>query len=82
MLRTEETEKIIISIASRREASDSITDSSVLSNPTDAQNVYCLGLCGRDICPKSTACPGTFNPELLVSIKLVTFFMKNDLKKC
>ena len=27
----------------------------VLSNPADAQNVSCLGLCGRDICPKSSA---------------------------
>ena len=34
-------------------ASDSITGSSVLSNPADAQIVSCLGLCGRDICPKS-----------------------------
>ena len=39
--------------ASWRGASDSITDSSVLSNPADAQNVSCLGLCGRDICPKA-----------------------------
>ena len=36
-------------------ASDSITDSPTLSNPADAQNVSCLGLCGRDICPKSSA---------------------------
>ena len=42
-------------IASRRGASDSVTDSSVLSNPTDAQNVFCMGLCDRDICPKSSA---------------------------
>ena len=42
-------------IASRRGASDSVTDSSVLSNPVDAQNVSCLGLCGRNICPKSSA---------------------------
>ena len=41
--------------ASRRGASDSVTDSSVPSNPADAQNVSCLGLCGRDICPKSSA---------------------------
>ena len=41
--------------ASRRGASDSVTDSSVLSNPADDQNVSCLGLCGRDICPKSFA---------------------------
>ena len=33
----------------------SVTDSSTLSNPADAQNVSCLGLCGRDICPKSSA---------------------------
>ena len=31
-------------IVSRRGASDSVTDSSVLSNPADAQNVSCLGL--------------------------------------
>ena len=41
--------------ANRRGASDSVTDSSVLSNPADAQNVSFLGLCGRDICPKSSA---------------------------
>ena len=41
--------------ASRRGASDSITDSSVISRPVDAQNVFGLGLCGRDICPKSSA---------------------------
>ena len=40
---------------SLRGASDSVTDSSVLSNPADAHNVSCLGLCGRDICPKSSA---------------------------
>ena len=39
----------------RRGAFDSVTDSSVLSNSADAQNVSCLGLCGRDICPKSSA---------------------------
>ena len=38
-----------------REASDSETNSSMLSNPADAQNVSCLGLCGRNICPKSSA---------------------------
>ena len=50
--------------------SNSITDSSMLSSPADAQNVSCLGLWGRDICPKSSALygPGTFNPQLLVSI--------------
>ena len=39
---------------SRRGASDSVTDFSVLSNPFDAQNVSCLGLYGREICPKSS----------------------------
>ena len=41
--------------ASQRGASDRVNDSSMLSNPADAQNVSCLGLCGRDICPKSSA---------------------------
>ena len=41
--------------AIRRGTSESVTDSSVLSNLADAQNVSCLGLCGRDICPKSSA---------------------------
>ena len=36
-------------------ASDSATDSSTLSNPADAQNVSCLGLCGKDICLKCYA---------------------------
>ena len=54
----------------RRGASDSVTDSSTLSNPADAQNVSYLGLCGRDICPKSSALygPGTFNQQLLLFI--------------
>ena len=42
-------------IASLRGASDSVTDSSILSSPVDVQNVSCLGLCGRDICSKSSA---------------------------
>ena len=41
--------------ASQRWGSDSVTDSSVLSNPAEAQNVSCLGLYGRDICTKSSA---------------------------
>ena len=51
-------------------ASDSVTDSLVLSKSANAQNHSCLGLCGRDICPKSSASfgPGTFNAELLVFI--------------
>ena len=51
-------------------ASDSDANLSALSNPADAQNVSCLGLCGRDICPKSYASydPGTLNPHLSVSI--------------
>ena len=43
------------SIASRRGASDNITDSSVLSDLADTQNVSCLGLCGRDIYLKNSA---------------------------
>ena len=39
----------------QRGASDNITDFSMLSNPAGAQNISCLGLCGRDICPKSNA---------------------------
>ena len=46
---------LLYDVASRRGASGSVTDSSVLSNPADAQNVSCLGLCGRDIRPKSSA---------------------------
>ena len=46
---------ILASNSSWRGASDSVTDSSVLSNPADAQNISCLGLCGRDICLKSSA---------------------------
>ena len=35
-------------------ASDSVTTNfSALSNLADAQNVSCLGLCGRDICLKA-----------------------------
>ena len=41
--------------ANRRGASDSVTNSSVLSNPADSQNISYLGLCGRDICPKGSA---------------------------
>ena len=59
--------------ANQRGASDSVANLSALSNPADAQNVSCLGLCGRDICPKSYASygPGTFNPQLSVSIYIV-----------
>ena len=32
------------------EASNSVTNLSVLLSPTDAQNVSCLGIYGRDIC--------------------------------
>ena len=60
---------VYIGQASRREASDSVTDSSVLSNHADAQNVSCLGLCGYFLgyLPAWYG-PSTFNPELLVSI--------------
>ena len=40
---------------SQRRASDSVTGFSVHSKPADVQNVSCLGLCGKDICPKSSA---------------------------
>ena len=50
-------------IANQREASNSVTDSLALSNPADAQNVSCLGLCSKDICPKISGL-GTFNPHL------------------
>ena len=36
-----------------RGASDSVTDSSVLSNSADTQNVSCLGLSGTIIFPKT-----------------------------
>ena len=36
-------------------ASDSATDSSTLSNPTEALNVSCLELCGRSICSRNSA---------------------------
>ena len=39
----------------QRGKSDSVANFPALSNPTDAQNVSCLGLCGSDICPKSFA---------------------------
>ena len=45
-------QKSFVVTASWRGASDSVTDSPVISNPTDPQNVSCLGLCGRDICPE------------------------------
>ena len=44
-----------IQISSQHGTSDSITDLSMLSNPAGAQNVSCLGLCGRDNCPKNYA---------------------------
>ena len=44
-----------IKLASQRGAPDSVANFSSLSNPADAQNVSCLGLCGRDISPKSYA---------------------------
>ena len=39
----------------QRGASDCVANFSVLSNPADAQNASCLGLCGKDMCPKSYA---------------------------
>ena len=43
------------SIASHRGASDSVANSSALSDPVDSQNISCLGHCGRDIYPKTYA---------------------------
>ena len=40
---------------SQRGVSDSVTESSLISKPADAQNVSYLGLCGRYICPKRSA---------------------------
>ena len=42
-------------LVSQHGASDSVASFSALSNPPDTQNVSCLGLCGRDICPKNYA---------------------------
>ena len=47
--------KLTIYTIYRRGTSDSVTDFSVFSNPVDAQNVSCLGLCGSEICPKISA---------------------------
>ena len=55
-------------------ASDSVTNFSALSNPADTQNVSCLGLCGRDICPKSYASYGLgpgYSQSSIVSIYIV-----------
>ena len=39
---------------SQHEASDSVNANfSAFSNPADAQNVFCMGLCGEDVCPKN-----------------------------
>ena len=48
----------------------SVTDFSVLSNFVATQNISCMGLCGRNICPKCYHYHGldTFNPQLAVSI--------------
>ena len=57
-------------LTNQRGAFDSIANFSALSNPFDDQNVSCLGLCGTDIWPKNSAYfgPGTFNPQLFVSM--------------
>ena len=48
-----------------------VIEFTVLSNPVNAQNISCLGLCGRDICPKGYGWYklGTFNPILSVFIR-------------
>ena len=42
-------------LASQRGASDSFAYVLLLSNSADVYIASCLGLCGRDICPKSYA---------------------------
>ena len=63
-------ENWIISPQTHRGTSESIANFSGLSNHADAQAVSCLGLCGRDICPKCYDSYGlsTFNPHLSVCI--------------
>ena len=39
-----------LNLKCQRGTSDSVANFSAFSNPADAQNVSCLGLCGRDIC--------------------------------
>ena len=56
-----------------RGESDSVTDSSMLSNPADAQNVSCLGLFGEDICPKS--CALIMSLFKIILLKLVMFYI-------
>ena len=51
--------------------SDSVANFSALSNPADAQNVSCLVLYGRDICPKSYALYGLDFQSSVVSIYIV-----------
>ena len=41
--------------SSQHGSSDNVAIFSALSNPADTNNVSCLELCGRDICPKSYA---------------------------
>ena len=43
-----------ILLHTQRGTSDSVANFSALSNPADAQNFSCLGLCSRDIYPKSS----------------------------
>ena len=50
--------------------SDSVFDFSVPSNPAGAQNIFCLGLRGRNICPKTIIWAEYFQPSV-VSIYLI-----------
>ena len=64
--------------ASRRGGSDA--DSSVLSNPTDAQNVSCVGLCGRDIC---LIWAGYFQPRVVnIYMNKYEYHRTNPSKYC
>ena len=56
-------------LASQRETFDCITDFSVFSNPINVQTISCLGLCGRDTCPKNfqfstLSCQYSYNDEI------------------
>ena len=61
------------------EASDTVTNFSVLSNPADARNVSKMRLWGRDFCSKSYAMPcwvlSTFTPSV-VSIYIINKLIK------
>ena len=53
----------------QRGSSDSFANFSKLSNPADAQNVSCLGVCGRDICPLCLIWAGYFQSSDIYIVK-------------